>query len=73
MKEELSLIMNDFAEVEYGMAAMVSVLDVLERYYDFDSQRELKENISVMKRQLESLLEEMSNTISKLDTYLVKK
>lgn len=73
MKEELSLIMNEFAEVEYGMAAMVSVLDVLERYYDFDSQRELKENISVMKRQLESLLEEMSNTISKLDTYLVKK
>ena len=73
MKEELSMILNDFAEVEYGMAAMVSVLDVLERYYDFDSQRELKGNISVMKRQLESLLEEMSDTLSKLDTYLVKK
>lgn len=73
MKEELSMILNDFAEVEYGMAAMVSVLDVLEKYYDFDSQRELKGNISVIKRQLESLLEEMSDTISKLDTYLVKK
>ena len=73
MKEELSMILNDFAEVEYGMAAMVSVLDVLETYYDFDSQRELKGNISVMKRQLESLLGEMSNTLSKLDTYLVKK
>lgn len=66
MKEDLSMIMREFAAVEYSMNAMVSVLAALEEYYDLENQNELKMNASVMKRLLDSLLVEMSKAISKL-------
>ena len=70
MKEDLSMIVKEFAAVEYGMNAMVSVLAALEEYYDLENQNELKMNASVMKRLLDSLVEEQGKTIAKLDTYM---
>lgn len=70
MKENLSVIMREFAAVEYGMNAMVSLLATLEEYYDLEHQNELKRNVNVMKRLLDSLVGELGKTIAKLDTYM---
>ena len=70
MKENLSMIVREFAAVEYGMTTMVSLLAALEEYYDLENQNELKMNASVMKRLLDSLVEEQGKTIAKLDTYM---
>lgn len=70
MKENLSVIMREFAAVEYGMNAMVSLLATLEEYYNLEHQNELKRNVNVMKRLLDSLVGELGKTIAKLDTYM---
>ena len=70
MKENLSVIMREFAAVEYGMNAMVSLLATLEEYYDLEHRNELKRNVNVMKRLLDSLVGELGKTIAKLDTYM---
>lgn len=70
MKEDLSMIMNEFAAVEYGMTTMVSLLAALEEYYDLENQTDLKMNVSVIKRLLDSLIQELKKTIVKLDTYM---
>lgn len=70
MKENLSVIMGEFAAVEYGMNTMVSLLTALEEYYDLENQNELKMNASVIKRLLDSLVKELGEAITKLDTYM---
>ena len=70
MKENLSVIMGEFAAVEYGRNTMVSLLTALEEYYDLENQNELKMNASVIKRLLDSLVKELGEAITKLDTYM---
>ncbi|MCI5524780.1 MAG: hypothetical protein MR381_01660 [Dorea sp.] len=70
--EELNRIMSDFVEVEYGLISLSTVLAALEEAYDFDDKKELRENILVIKRQIDSLQEELSEYITKLDIYIIK-
>lgn len=69
--EELNVIMSDFAEVECGLISLSTVLATLEEAYEFDGKKELRDNILVIKRQIDSLQEELSEYITKLDTYII--
>lgn len=71
--ENLNGIMNDFMKVEYGLISFSTVLTALEEAYDLDDKKELRENILVIKRQVDSLQEELSTCITQLDTYILKK
>lgn len=69
--EELNVIMSDFAEVECGLISLSTVLAVLVEAYEFGGKKELRDNILVIKRQIDSLQEELSEYITKLDTYII--
>lgn len=71
--EKLNGIMNDFMKVEYGMISLSTVLRTLEEAYDLADKKELRENVLVIRRQIDSLQEELSTYIVKLDTYIFKK
>lgn len=69
--EELNMIMSDFVEVECGLISLSTVLAALVEAYEFDGKKELRDNILVIKRQIDSLQEELSEYITKLDTYII--
>lgn len=67
----LNMIMSNFVEVECGLISLSTVLAALEEAYEFDGKKELRDNILVIKRQIDSLQEELSEYITKLDTYII--
>ncbi|MCF2554667.1 hypothetical protein [Faecalicatena contorta] len=70
--EELNMMIGDFTDVEYGLISLSTVLTALGEAYDFDDKRELRETTLVIKRQIDSLQEELSQHIAKLNTYIIK-
>ena len=53
--EDLNMIMSNFVEVECGLISLSTVLAALEEAYEFDGKKELRDNILVIKRQIDSL------------------
>lgn len=70
MKEDLSKLVMKFAKVESDLSHVICLLEVLEEYYDSKGGTETKGNLIVIKRLLDSLVLELSDTILKLERYV---
>ena len=70
--ERLELLVSDFSEVEYGINALLEVLRALEEFYDMEYQKELRANLKVIIRQLDSLSEDLNRNIEKLDMWMLE-
>lgn len=68
---ELYLIMEDLLATEDNIKSLLYVLELLERVYE--EQTESSCIVSVIKCYIEKLQMETRNSISKLDSYIVKK
>lgn len=69
--KELYLIMEDLLATEDNIKSLLCVLELLERVYE--EQTESSCIVSVIKCYIEKLQMETRNSISKLDSYIVKK
>ena len=69
--EKLYLIMEECLKNQYGMKAVISLLETLEATYSEEEQAELKYMVYVIKTNLEALQEEMSAIIASMDNYIV--
>jgi len=69
--EKLYLIMEECLKNQYGMKAVISLLETLEATYSEEEQTELKYMVYVIKTNLEALQEEMSSIIASMDNYIV--
>lgn len=69
MKEDLSIIFNEFAEIEFSMNTMSALLALLENYYDFNSLYEQKSTAHILKRLLASIITDFEDVLFKLDSY----
>lgn len=70
--EELDFLLSDFADVEYGIDALLVVLRALEEMYDMEREEALKANLTVIMRQLDSLREDLREDITNLDLWMLK-
>ena len=70
--ERLELLVSDFSEVEYGINALLEILKALEEFYDMEYQKELKANLNVIIRQLDSLSKDLKLDIEKLDMWMME-
>lgn len=69
--EKLYLIMEECLKNQYGMKAVLLLLETLEASYSEEEQAELKYIVYVIKTNLEALQEEMKEIISQIDNYIV--
>ena len=69
MKKELSDFVTEFADVEYDLNNVIQILEVFEEFYDSKSEMEMRRIISITRRLLKSLDEELDDIIRQLDTY----
>lgn len=69
--EKLYLIMEECLKNQYGMKAVISLLETLEATYSEEEQAELKYMVYVIKTNLEALQEDMSAIIASMDNYIV--
>lgn len=69
--KELYLIMEDLLATEDNMKSLLCVLELLERVYE--EQTENSCIVSVVKCYVGKLQTQTRNSISKLDSYIVKK
>lgn len=69
--KELYLIMEDLLATEDNMKSLLCVLELLERVYE--EQTESSCIVSVVKCYVGKLQTQTRNSISKLDSYIVKK
>ena len=69
--KELYLIMENLLTIEDNMKSLLCVLELLERGYE--GQTESSSIVSVVKCYVGKLQTETRNSISKLDSYIVKK
>ena len=69
--EKLYLIMEECLKNQYGIKAVISLLETLEATYSEEEQAELKYMVYVIKTNLEALQEEMSSIIASMDNYIV--
>ena len=69
--EKLYLIMEECLKNQYGMKAVLLLLETLEASYSEEEQAELKYMVYVIKTNLEALQEEMKEIISHIDNYIV--
>ena len=70
--KQLEVLISDFVEVEYGIHALLVVLKTLEEIYDMEYQKELKANLTVIIRQLDSLSKDLKIDIEKLDEWMLE-
>ena len=70
--KQLEGLISDFVEVEYGIHALLVVLKTLEEIYDMEYQKELKANLTVIIRQLDSLSKDLKIDIEKLDEWMLE-
>lgn len=70
--EELYLILNESLKNQYGLNALITLLETLEASYSEEKEMEIKSLTNVIKVYLEALQEDVSNTISLIDNYIVK-
>ena len=70
--EELYLILNESLKNQYGLNALITLLETLEASYSEEKEMEIKSLANVIKVYLEALQEDVSNTISLIDNYIVK-
>lgn len=70
--EELDFLLSDFADVEYGIEALLVVLRTLEEMYDMEREEAVKANLTVIIRQLDSLREDLREDITNLDLWMLK-
>ena len=69
--EKLYLIMEECLKNQYGMKAVLLLLETLEASYSEEEQTALKYIVYVIKTNLEALQEEMKGIISQIDNYIV--
>lgn len=69
--EKLYLIMEECLKNQYGMKAVIFLLDILETTYSEEEQAEIKYIVYVIKMNLEVLQKDMSSIIASIDNYIV--
>lgn len=70
MDENLQMILQEFAKLEYELKAVESLMKTLEAYYDMEHKEEIKVNFCVMRRVLHSLICESEQVLLRFDRYL---
>ena len=71
--ERLENILSELMGVEYDVNALCTVLKALEAHYEAAGTEELNAVICLVKRHIESSLEQLANSITELDKYLLEK
>lgn len=71
-KEKLYEIMNDFVDIEFGINAIISTMEILEEHYESKNQLELQYNMAVVNMLLGSLQRDLHRKIIEFDSILIK-
>lgn len=71
--QELYNLMRELTEIEYGLLSFIKVLNDLERYYESEERQDIHVIVMVVIRQLKSLHFDISETISKMDMYILQR
>ena len=69
---ELDIIMEQFIDAEYGLVALLALLNALEIHYEYTDNKELHALVFAILRYLESIQSDISRTITKMDLYILE-
>ena len=69
---ELDIIMEQFIDAEYGLVALLTILNALEIHYEYTDNKELHALVFAILRYLESIQSDISKTITKMDLYILE-
>lgn len=69
---ELDIIMEQFIDAEYGLVALLAILNALEIHYEYTDNKELHALVFAILRYLESIQSDISRTITKMDLYILE-
>lgn len=73
MNEELHALLDEFTEIQYGIEALITVLNAVEVYYDLECGKEIRNIVNVVMRYLTSLQKDMDELLDKLDGLSIAK
>ena len=73
MNEELHALLDEFTEIQYGIEALITVLNAVEVYYDLEYGKEIRNIVNVVMRYLTSLQKDMDELLDKLDGLSIAK
>lgn len=68
----LEKILSELMSVEYDMKALCVVLKALEKYYETSGIEELNALICLVKGQIETSSNQLANSITELDRYILE-
>ena len=68
----LEKILSELMNVEYDIKALCVILKVLEKHYAEEGIEELNALICVVKGQIETLSNQLANSITELDRYVLE-
>ena len=69
---ELDIIMEQFIDAEYGLVALLAILNALEIHYEYTDNKELHALVFAILRYLKSIQSDISRTITKMDLYILE-
>ena len=69
---ELDIIMEQFIDAEYGLVALLAILNALEIHYEYTDNKDLHALVFAILRYLESIQSDISRTITKMDLYILE-
>lgn len=70
--EKFDLILGEFTEINYGIESLKTTLEHIEEFYNANNEIELEATVNVCIRNLGSLHEDMSKTITDLDKCIME-
>lgn len=68
---ELDYILGAFIDTDYSIRCLLQVMAALEEYYNVEEDKEQKNTLFILKRMLDSMEEDLQQSIERLDTYIM--
>lgn len=69
--EELTRIMGELSELQFGIEGLVYIMEVMEEAYGYKHEYEMQKSIFALKILLDSMSENLSDKVDELDRFIL--
>lgn len=69
--KRLDEIMNKLSEIDFGMESLYMLLKSFEEFYELKDEYEMKKGVWIFKMVLESMLDDLRDSIAELDKFIL--
>lgn len=69
--EELTRIMGELSELQFGMEGLVYIMEVMEEAYGYKHEYEMQKSMFALKTLLDSMSENLSDRVDELDRLIL--